>query len=248
MNISNTSNNIIIDEVATIHLETLSITDPIEVNQIEVNIESDTVDISNVNNINEIYENDITKKWIKLIPLNKTILFDEYNHKNLFKLVANVELDNAMKSNGTKQRNTLIQFSPVISNEEFKEKTTEWIYIFTINGRIVKIGGTRTGLKGRIGSYLCGHHVEERGKSGDCSKTNGYIYNTFVFYLNAGCEIKMYAFSLPNIEVEVDILGITTKVLSQTYHAYESTIMNAYKKNYGNIPVLCDNSDPEYRD
>ena len=32
-------------------------------------------------------------------------------------------------------------------------------------------------------SYLCGQHVLERGKSGDCSKTNAYIYNSFVFYL-----------------------------------------------------------------
>ena len=59
---------------------------------------------------------------------------------------------------------------------------------------IVKIGGTRTGLKGRVSSYLCGHHIEERGKSGDCSKTNGFIYNTMEFYLNLGCKIKMYGY------------------------------------------------------
>jgi hypothetical protein len=52
-----------------------------------------------------------------------------------------------------------------------------------MNGYIIKIGGTRTGLKERCGSYLCGHHIEERDKSGDCSKTNAYIYNTFEFYL-----------------------------------------------------------------
>ena len=52
-----------------------------------------------------------------------------------------------------------------------------------MNDYIIKIGGTRTGLKERCGSYLCGHHVEERDKSGDCSKTNAYIYNTFEFYL-----------------------------------------------------------------
>ena len=76
----------------------------------------------------------------------------------------------------------MIQFIPKISNEDFTKKN-EWLYLLVINNRIVKIGGTRTGIKGRIISYLCGHHIEERGKSGDCSKTNGFIYNTFEFRL-----------------------------------------------------------------
>lgn len=59
----------------------------------------------------------------------------------------------------------------------------EWIYIFTINDHIVKIEGTRTCLKDRCISYLCGHHTTDRGKSGKCSGTNAYIYNTFYFYL-----------------------------------------------------------------
>jgi hypothetical protein len=45
--------------------------------------------------------------------------------------------------------------------DDFKEKK-EWIYLFLINKRIVKIGGTRTGLSGRCASYLCGHHIQER--------------------------------------------------------------------------------------
>ena len=57
------------------------------------------------------------------------------------------------------------------------------IYIFTINNYIVKIGGTRNGLKDRTNSYLCGHYILERGKSGKCSITNAFIYNTFDFYL-----------------------------------------------------------------
>jgi hypothetical protein len=63
-----------------------------------------------------------------------------------------------------------------------------------INDYIVKIGGTRAGLRGRANSYLCGHHIKERSKSGDCSKTNGFIYNTFVHYLNKGFKIEMYAY------------------------------------------------------
>ena len=82
---------------------------------------------------------------------------------------------------------------------------------------IVKIGGTRTGLKGRTVSYLCGHHIKERGKFGDCSKTNGFIYNTFIFYLNLGCKIKTYGYKLPKLEMTIKIFGKEKKISTQTY-------------------------------
>ena len=202
-------------------------------------------------NINELYENSLIKKWIKLIPIEKTILFDEYNRKDYFVKIANVLLDvdtfTTGKKCGTKKRNTMIQFVPQIPNEKFSKKT-EWIYIFVINDRIVKIGGTRTGLKGRVGSYLCGHHVAERGKSGDCSKTNGFIYNTFDFYLNLGCKIEMYGYELPKTEITIEIFGKETNIIAQTYHAYESTFLEDYKKMYNDYPLLSDNCDPDYKE
>ena len=85
------------------------------------------------------------------------------------------------------------------------------------------------------------------GKSGDCSKTNGYIYNTFEFYLKLDCTIKMYGYELPKIELEVEIFNKKVNVLAKTYHAYESSFINDYKKNYFSVPILCDNSDPIYR-
>jgi hypothetical protein len=193
----------------------------------------------------------IYKKWIKLLPIEKTVLFDDYNRKEYFKPIANILLDDEIfttgKKNGQKKRNTLIQFVPTISSDEFTEKT-EWLYIFLINNRLVKIGGTRTGLKGRISSYLCGHHIEERGKSGDCSKTNGFIYNTFEFYLKLGCKIEMLGYKLPKTEFTIEIFGKPTKITAQTYHAYESTFLEDYKKMYNDYPLLSDNCDPDYKD
>jgi len=116
-----------------------------------------------------------------------------------------------------------------------------------INDMIVKIGGTRTGLKGRVASYLCGHHIEERGKSGNCSKTNAFIYNTLVFYLNLGCKIQMYGYELPKTEITIEIFGKKIKITAQTYHAYESTFLEDYKKNYNEYPILSDNCDPDYK-
>ena len=208
-------------------------------------------DISGVANINELYESSLVKKWIKLIPTDKTIVFDEYNRKEHFIPIADIVLDSEAftsgKKQGNKNRNTLIQFIPKISNEAFSKKT-EWLYLLVINDRIVKIGGTRTGLKGRVASYLCGHHIEERCKSGDCSKTNGFIYNTFEFYLNLGCKIQMYGYELPKTEITIEIFGKETKITAQTYHAYESTFLEDYKKNHNEYPILSDNCDPAYKE
>lgn len=208
-------------------------------------------DISGLANITELHESSLIKNWIKLIPTDKSIPFEDYNRKDHFIPIADIVLDSELFTSGikqgTKKRNTLIQFVPTISTEAFNKKT-EWLYLFVINGMIVKIGGTRTGLKGRVASYLCGHHIEERGKSGDCSKTNGFIYNTFEFYLNLGCKIQMYGYELPKTEISIEIFGKETKITAQTYHAYESTFLEDYKKNYNEYPILSDNCDPDYKE
>ena len=201
-------------------------------------------------NFEEEVEKEELCKWIKKLPMKDTVPFMDYNNKKYFKLVCNIVLDDEIcssgKNKGTKKRNTLIRFDNCISDDEFSRKN-EWIYIFTVNDRIVKIGGTRTGLQGRVGSYLCGHHVKERGKSGDCSKTNGFIYNTFEFYLRKGCTVKMYGYELPKTTLNINILDKPFTITAQTYHAYESTFMEDFKNEYGNYPVLCDNSDPDYK-
>lgn len=191
------------------------------------------------------YEISVFKPWIKLIPQEKTILFEEYNRKNYFVPIADIVTDGEIHRE-KKKRNTVVQFVPLISKEAFTAKE-EWLYILTICGRIVKVGGTRTGLQGRVGSYLCGHHIKERGKSGDCSKTNAFIYNTLDFYLSLGCNAKMYGYKLPQTTATIDLLGKATTITVQTYHAYESTMLEDYKKQYGDYPVLSDNCDPTYK-
>lgn len=217
-------------------------------NNTSISIQVD--DISGHPNITELLDQSPTKKWIKQIPTCKTVLFDEYHRKDYFMPVADIILDNEVvtsgKKEGTKKRNTMIQFIPKIPADKFNEKN-EWLYLLVINGRIVKIGGTRTGLKSRVGSYLCGHHIEERGKSGDCSKTNGYIYNTFEFYLNMGCKIEMYGYELPKTVVSIKIFDETTAIIAQTYHAYETVFIEDYKKMYNEYPLLSDNCDPNYK-
>lgn len=198
---------------------------------------------------NSIYVEDLTvdvSKWVKLIDFDRAIAFDKYDRAHSFKLVANVVCDDGLRTNGKKKRASVIKFEPCISETEFTRKS-EWLYLMTINGRIVKIGGTRTGLKNRTQSYLTGHHTLERGKSGSCSSTNAYVYNTFDHYLALGYKIALYGYLLPTARVSITVFKKRIDIGAQTYHAYESMFMEDYARAYGAIPQLCDNSDPEFR-
>jgi len=206
------------------------------------------MDISGKDNAAELRAASPYAYWLKPISVDKTIHVTEYDFINKFKRVAAIELDNEVnQATNRRKRQTVIRFNPIISPFDFAKKA-EWIYLFAINDRIVKIGGTRTGIKSRTGSYLCGHHIPERGNSGDCSKTNGFIYNTFEFYLSIGCKIEMYGYEIPKAEILLDdVFGRTIRDGAQVFHIYESVALNAFHQKYGFNPILSDNADPEYR-
>ena len=63
-------------------------------------------DISGLENINELYESLLIKKWIKLIPTNKTILFEKYNRKEYFYLVVDIILDSDPFITDKKEKHT----------------------------------------------------------------------------------------------------------------------------------------------
>jgi hypothetical protein len=179
--------------------------------------------------------------WIKSIDLSKELRVPDFSLASNFRLVANIVAD-------TKEtRQTVIEFVPTIPLADWK-KQTEWIYLLTIDERIVKIGGTRDSLKGRTGSYLCGHHIPERGKSRDCSKTNGFIYNTFDHYIQTGHSVQMWGFEVPAVEATVEIWGETKTIRTQVYTAYETHALELYHKEAGAYPALSDNSDPTHRE
>jgi len=209
-----------------------------------------STDIFGLDYIPDMYEAHTYKRFLKIIPLEKTISLEDYNKKDDFTLVANIVLDEEIhssgKKEGTKKRQTGIKFEPTIPMKDFKEDC-EWLYLFTVNGQIVKIGGTRTGLFGRTQSYLCGHHIQERGNSGDCSKTNGFIYNTFEFYLKLGCKIEMYGIKIPKVFVESTLFGETQLVQSFVFNHWEAKAIKDFNRDYHFFPFLSDNCDPRSR-
>ncbi len=180
-------------------------------------------------------------EWVKNIDIMKELEFHEFSLHNQFILVANI-----IQTPNSVSRQTVITFEPVISEKDWNERS-QWIYILTIDNRIVKIGGTRTGLKERTVSYLCGHHTIDRGGSGKCSVTNAYLYNTLDYYIKNGHDVKMYGSRIPSTPVHVDIWGEKVVVEAQIYNAFESRAINIYHTETGHNPQLSNNSDPNHR-
>lgn len=183
----------------------------------------------------------MTSIWIKNIDLSLEIPLEAFQLATEFIHVANV-----IRSPKGVKRSTVITFEPVITKKEWAAHE-QWIYILTIGGKIVKIGGTRTGLKDRTGSYLCGHHTADRGKSGKCSVTNAHVYNTLDNYIELGYVVEMYAYKIPRRTVTLSIWGRDTIVDPQVYTAYETGALKKYSSVTGHYPALSDNCDPTQR-
>lgn len=180
-------------------------------------------------------------KWIKKLDFTNCITFKKFNNKSKFIKICDIVLYNDLTKDNKKKRNTLIKLSETNINKDFNiQEKNEWCYIITIDNFIVKIGGTRTGIKNRFNSYLCGHHSIENNKSGKASVTNKYIYNTLYYYLKLNSKIELYGYKLPEHKILIE--DKLEKI--QTYHIYESKLLNNFKEKYNNFPPLSFNKDP----
>jgi hypothetical protein len=183
----------------------------------------------------------MTSIWVKNVDLSKELKLADFSLSNNFVHVANVDL--LLDPSAT----SCISFNSVIEKKEWENKTSQWIYMFTVDDHIVKIGGTRVGLKGRVTSYLCGHHTIDRGKSGKCSVTNAYIYNTFEHLLKKGHSIKMLGYKIPDVKISMSVWETDTVFSPQTYTLYETSALKKYTVECGRKPQLSVNSDPSHR-
>jgi len=162
-----------------------------------------------------------------------------------FTSVCDVMLDKEMNvKTGKKKRKTDIVFRPNIEVELW-ESHTEWIYVITCDSKIMKIGGTRTGLKARTQSYLCGR--PEYRKNGTCSTTNYTLYTSILNLLREGCKVEMFARQLRSYTVTINDFGFEDiEMPVQIYHAFESKVLEAYKKQTGHYPILSNNCDKRF--
>lgn len=122
--------------------------------------------------------------------LDDALQIQDFHMFHHFKKVCNVVIDDDVSANGKKSRKTEIKFAPTIPEAEWKSYS-EWIYILTCDDKIIKFGGTRTGLNGRACSYLCGRPQFRR--AGTCSTTNYIVYMSTLNLLKRNHKVAMYA-------------------------------------------------------
>ena len=188
--------------------------------------------------------------WRKVLHCEK-VTMTEYNERctGNFQKCGDIVLDETE----SRQTTLFVKIAPELNARWSRE--TEHIYAIVRNGEVMKLGGTRTGMKKRWDSYKCGHCVPQRIQKrtgepfpGKMSVTNAHLYHTIEADLLEGGKWEFWSWELPahNFEVEMPT-GVKVQIATQTYHAYESWSMSEFQGMAGHIPQLCNNSDPNYR-
>ena len=182
----------------------------------------------------------VCNKWLKDIGY-KSINIDKFNGicDNVFNRACDICLDNSNK------RKTGIKANNFRNEKEWRERN-ENIYLIVRNDMVMKIGGTRTGMKNRFKSYLSGYYnsnrkdIEGKEYSGKCSITNANIYNTIendlmIDDMNRWC---FWTWKLPKVKIPIVIFDENIDIEAQTYHVYESIIIDKFKSIIGNNTIL----------
>ena len=65
-------------------------------------------------------------------------------------------------------------------------------------------------------------------------------FDLYIFY-----KIELYSYSIPKIEIEIDIFGNNKKILPQTYDDYEQSALDEYKNVKDEYPPLNYNGHPK---
>ena len=128
-----------------------------------------------------------------------------------------------------------IQYNVVNGFEEKYESYRELIYAIVIDGKIVKIGGTYTGMKKRHGSYNCG--TRKARAKGTCSVTNFDITEYQFTALRQGKTVEWYVFDVPLAEATINLpWGEEITYNAKTYMKYESSLSHKYAELRGAVP------------
>tara|TARA_B100001093_G_scaffold493944_1_gene536764 strand:+ start:5437 stop:6180 length:744 start_codon:yes stop_codon:yes gene_type:complete len=209
--------------------------------------------ISSFNDLNLIDKfikgKEARKKWCKDISEYNSIDIDIFNEScgNIFTKISDINLDTNPETRIVLKVNNILDNAIWVNRQDV-------VYIITKNREIMKIGGTRTGMRDRWASYLCGHCVPQRKKKngenypGKMSVTNAHLYHTIEDdLLRNNSEWEFYIYICPPALVNINFVGDTIAVQAQVYHAYESILIKKFTNITGNKPILCSASDPTYR-
>ena len=175
-----------------------------------------------------------TNKWIlKEYSFAKSAKLLNFKWHEHFIPIAKIDLN--------KSKGCGYDFNYVSTSARKKDKATGWVYLITVDGKIIKIGGTKTELKKRFASYSAG--TRKNRDSGTCSTTNYIVSECFRKILSQfkNANIVIYGRKIEVPKVSIPILG-RNKCLSNMkidlYTEYETAYINEHAKQFGQNPAL----------
>ncbi len=105
-----------------------------------------------------------------------------------------------------------------------------FVYVFVINGRILKIGQSITSFKGRVSSYNCGK--QKARDKGTCSVTNYFILQSL---LKINKTVKVYLM-VPDHR-DWKLFGETGTVSFPPVKIWERKLLERFQKKHGKSPI-----------
>jgi len=176
----------------------------------------------------------VTKQWImQEYDMDKSAKLSTFDWSENFCLMANIDLN--------KKKPCGYDFRYVSQKSEQKDKSSGWVYLITINDKIVKIGGTKTSLKARFGSYSAG--TRKNRKSGTCSTTNYIVSECFrkVFEQSKDNKIMIYGAPIDTPKVSIQVLGsqvCLSEMKIDLYTEFETRYIQEYIEQFKSSPIL----------
>jgi hypothetical protein len=116
-------------------------------------------------------------------------------------------------------------------------KKTEWVYVITWNGYILKIGMTSAGMSSRFGSYESGY--KDTMRTGSTATTNFVINESNYLALSHGYNVEVYAHKLEPVYHTVHVGDRECKVRAEIAPAVETVLTEIYAENQGKNAPLC---------
>jgi hypothetical protein len=104
------------------------------------------------------------------------------------------------------------------------------LYLFVIDGKLIKVGSSTVSFKDRLASYNCGKKSYR--ENGTCSTTNYLVLQSF---LSINKIVEVYAF-FPE-EIAIDVWG-ESEIVSLPAKRFEKRVLTELKEDEC-LPIMC---------
>jgi hypothetical protein len=132
-----------------------------------------------------------------------------------------------------------LTYQPYMESKSWTKKRN-MLYVVCIDGKMVKIGMTTTGLAQRWSSYNNGTPAIREGK-GSGSTTNYDVVQPLIIAMEEGRKVEWYCYPTPVKEYKISAWGHQDRITSKDVSWYESKLLDIYKNEFGHKPHFSQN-------